>query len=72
MREIRNLSKQQIHLPGFGILEVSEDLDGRWNLDLTPSFSENHMPNLRIGYKHYFVLAEDLAKSIEEKKEEGF
>ncbi len=46
MKMIKTLCSQQILLEGFGFIEISEDLDGRWKLDLFPRGSENHKENL--------------------------
>ena len=41
-----NLNSQQILLEGFGFIEISEDLEGRWKVDLFPRGSENNEDEL--------------------------
>jgi len=48
MRKIYNLNKQQIILQGFGEIEISENHDGKWIVDLFPRGSENTRENILI------------------------
>ena len=48
MKNIRNLIKQDIHLEGFGHIEISETLSGEWHVDLFPRNSENDREKIRI------------------------
>lgn len=48
MKYIKNLTKQEIVLEGFGIIEISESLDGVWNIDLFPSGHKNDREMIRI------------------------
>ncbi len=60
MKKITNLTKQEIHLEGFGFIEIEESLDGIWNVDVFPRGSFNDKGSIRIestfsgsGDKHF-------------------
>lgn len=60
MLKIRNLSKQEIVLEGFGFIEISENLSGEWLVDLFPRGSQNNSDKILIetsfsshGNKHF-------------------
>lgn len=48
MKTIRNLTKQEIVLEGFGFIEISESLGGEWYIDLFPRGSENNRQKIQI------------------------
>ena len=48
MKTIRNLTKQEIVLEGFGFIEISESLGGEWHIDLFPRGSENNRQKIQI------------------------
>lgn len=48
MKKITNLTKQIIHLEGFGGIEISEDSDGTWCVDFFPRGYENNEEALKI------------------------
>lgn len=64
MKEIKNYNTQHIRLPGFGVIEVSEQPDGSWHLDLMPRNFDNSPDklSLEINMKNfgdkYFVPLE--------------
>jgi hypothetical protein len=48
MKTIRNLTKQQIYLEGFGEIEIEENLSGEWQIDLFPRGSENDRTKIQL------------------------
>ena len=48
MKIIRNFNKQEIHLDGFGFIEISEGLDGKWMVDLFPRQACNERGNILL------------------------
>lgn len=48
MKTIKNLTKQEIVLEGFGSIEIAESLDGIWNIDLFPKNSLNNREGIRL------------------------
>lgn len=54
MKKIRNLTIQEIHLENFGYIEIAEDLDGRWKIDLFPRNADNARENilLETNFQH--------------------
>lgn len=48
MKTIKNLTKQQIHLEGFGEIEIKENLSGEWQIDLFPRGSENDRTKIQL------------------------
>jgi len=48
MKTIRNLTKQDIVLEGFGFIQIEESLSGNWIIDFTPTGSENKIENMMI------------------------
>lgn len=48
MKTIRNLTKQEIVLEGFGVIEIKENLSGEWQVDLFPSGFENDRTKIQI------------------------
>lgn len=48
MKTIRNLTKQQIYLEGFGEIEIKENLSGEWQIDLFPRGSENDRTKIQL------------------------
>lgn len=66
MKTIKNLTKQEICLEGFGVIEIAESLDGVWNIDLFPSNMCNNREMIRIdttfgasGGKYFEMPKED-------------
>lgn len=48
MKTIRNLTKQEIVLEGFGVIEIKENLSGEWQIDLFPRGFENNRTKIQI------------------------
>ncbi len=48
MKTIRNLTKQEIVLEGFGVIEIKENLSGEWQIDLFPRGFENDRTKIQI------------------------
>lgn len=48
MKTIRNLSKQEVVLEGFGVIEIKENLVGEWQIDLFPRGSNNNRNKIQI------------------------
>ncbi len=48
MKYIKNLTKQEIVLEGFGIIEIKENLSGEWQIDLFPRGYENDRNKIQI------------------------
>lgn len=71
MKKINNLTSQQILLEGFGFIEISEDVCGRWKLDLFPRGSENHEEELILETRmeshgdKYFAPVKDIRAALQ-------
>ena len=48
MKKIKTTTTQKIYLETFGFIEISESLDGAWDIDLFPRHSDNVRKNIRI------------------------
>ena len=48
MKYIKNLTKQEIVLEGFGVIEIGENLSGEWQIDLFPRGYENDRNKIQI------------------------
>jgi hypothetical protein len=48
MKYIKNLTKQEIVLEGFGVIEIKENLSGEWQIDLFPRGYENDRNKIQI------------------------
>jgi hypothetical protein len=48
MKTIKNLTKQEIVLEGFGVIEIKENLSGEWQVDLFPRNSKNNREKIQI------------------------
>ena len=48
MKYIKNLTKQEIVLEGFGVIEIKENLVGEWQIDLFPRGYDNNREKIQI------------------------
>lgn len=74
MKTIRNLTKQEVILEGFGAIEIKEQLDGEWLVDFYPHGFDNNEEKMsvnmcRSGAK-FFENLENLRKRHEKRIDE--
>ena len=48
MEKIRNLTRQDIVLKGFGVIEIKENLSGEWQIDLFPRGYNNDRTKIQL------------------------
>jgi hypothetical protein len=48
MKTIRNLTKQEIVLEGFGVIEIKENQSGEWQIDLFPRGYDNNRTKIQL------------------------